>query len=43
MAQKFVAWRAKNNYAGIISIFEVAHFTQDVILETKETLENNGT
>ncbi len=42
MTEKFVAWRVVNKYSGIISIYEVAHFTQCIILETKETLEKEG-
>ena len=39
MVQKFLAWRQKNRYAGIISTYEVARWTQEVILETKEILK----
>ena len=38
MVQKFLKWRQKNHHGGIISTYEVARWTQEVILETKEVM-----
>ncbi len=39
MVEKFIDWRYRNDYEGSINAFEVAHFVQACILETKEVLE----
>ncbi len=39
MVQKFLKWRQKNHHRGLISTYEVARWTQEVILETKEVLK----
>ncbi len=36
MSIKFLKWRQANRYSGMISVPEVAHFAQEVILEAKE-------
>jgi len=39
MGKKFTEWRERNEYSGLISVPEVAHFTQDVISETKDLIK----
>jgi len=41
MGQKFMEWRAKNQYSGGISVPEIAHWTQDVINEVMDIKKEN--
>ena len=40
MGQKFLDWRVRNNYSGLISVPEVCHFLQEAILDTKDIMKN---
>jgi len=35
MGEKFLIWRKKNRYSGLISVPEVAHFSMEVINEVR--------
>lgn len=39
MGQKFLSWRQLNEYSGTISVPEVAHWTQEVVTETRKVLK----
>lgn len=39
MGLKFLSWRQRNHYGGIISVPEVAHFVMELMIEMKSMLE----
>ena len=39
MSQKFLKWRVTNKHSGIITVPEVARFTQEVLFEAKDIWE----